>query len=63
MGKLKYKYVMDIHVEEDEKSLYNVPVLFGNVINLELIFSVHPEMKSITFRPLENEEGQERDQN
>lgn len=63
MGKLKYKYVMDIHVEEKKESLYNVPVLFGNAIDLELIFNLHPEIESITFRPLKNEGGQECDQN
>ena len=62
MGKLKCKYVIELHrSEEDGGDLVNVPMLFGNKINIDSLFREHPELKSITFRPANNEEGQTND--
>lgn len=51
MDKLKYKYVIEIHrSKEDGGDLCNIPMLFGNEIDIDFLFRNHPEMKSITFK-------------
>ena len=62
MDKLKYKYVMEIRRnEEDGGNFVNVPMPFGNVIDIDFIFRLHPELKAITFKPANDEEGQTND--
>lgn len=62
MGKLKYKYVVELHrSEKDGGDLVDASVMFGSKLDFDPIFRNHPELKSITIRPANNEEGQTND--
>lgn len=60
MGKKDCKYVIELHRSEEDGGDLFPTTLFGSKIDLDFLFRNHPELKSITFKPA-NEEGQTND--